>query len=176
MFLATTILALKHKGEVVIAGDGQVTLDKTIVKSKAKKVRTMRDGKVIGGFAGSAADGITLYEKFEKKLDEYHGNLTRAAVELAKEWRTDKVLRKLEALMIVGDMEHLYILSGNGDIIEPDDQIAAIGSGASYALASAKALVMHSNLNAEEIVKISMEIANSICIYTNNNIIIEKIK
>lgn len=176
MFKSTTILALKHKDEVVIAGDGQVTLDKTIVKEKARKVRSMRNGNVIGGFAGSAADGITLYEKFEKKLDEYHGNLTRAAVELAKDWRSDKILRKLEALMVVGDTDHLYIISGNGDVIEPDDQIAAIGSGAPYALASAKALMVHSNLNAEEIVKTSMQIASSICIYTNSNISIEKIK
>jgi len=175
MFLSTTILAVLHKGQVVMAGDGQVTLDKVIMKEKAKKIRTMYKGKILGGFAGSAADGITLYEKFEKKLEEYHGNLTRAAVELAKDWRTDKVLRKLEALMIVADKENVYILSGNGDVIEPDDKIAAIGSGAPYALSSARALVKHSDLTAEEIVKTSMEIAAGICIYTNDNITVEEL-
>lgn len=172
MIYSTTILAVLHKGKLALAGDGQVTFDKTIIKHKTKKIRKMAEGKVLGGFAGGAADGITLYEKFEKKIDEYQ-NLMRAAVELAKDWRSDKILRKLEALMIVGNLEHILIISGNGDVIEPDDNIAAIGSGGPYALAAAKALVKYSDLSAEEIAKSSLEIASDICIYTNKEIISE---
>ena len=175
MFCATTILAIIHNGKLVMGGDGQVTFDKIIMKANARKIRTMYKGKILCGFAGSAADGLTLYEKFEKKLDEYNGNLTRAAVELAKDWRSDKILRKLEAMMVVGDKTNLYIISGNGDVIEPDDKIAGIGSGSAYAIASARALTRHCDLDPSQIVKTSMEIAAGICIYTNNNIIIEQI-
>lgn len=175
MFRSTTIIALRHKGQVSMAGDGQVTFDKTIVKQKTKKIRRMYDGKILGGFAGSAADGLTLYEKFEGKLEEYHGNIVRAAVELAKEWRSDKILRKLEALMVVADQEHLLLLSGNGDVIEPDDSIVAIGSGGPYAIAAARALVKHSDLTAEEIARESLLIASSICIYTNQELVVESL-
>jgi ATP-dependent HslUV protease, peptidase subunit HslV len=178
MFNATTILAVRHNGAVAIGGDGQVTFDKTIMKAKAKKIRKMYEGKILGGFAGSAADGITLYEKFENKLKECSGNLMRAAVELAKDWRSDKVLRKLDALMVIADPEHLLVISGNGDVIEPDDEIAAIGSGAPYALAAARALKKYSQLNelnAEAIVTEALNIAASICIYTNTNITVESL-
>ncbi len=172
---STTIVAVRRDGRVAMAGDGQVTLDKTVVKHKARKVRRMCGGKVVGGFAGSAADGLTLYEKLEGRLDEYHGNLLRAAVEMAKDWRTDRVLRRLEALLVVGNAEHLLVLSGTGDIIEPDDGIAAIGSGGPYALAAARALLRHTALSAEEIVREAIEVAASICIYTNREAIIEVI-
>jgi ATP-dependent HslUV protease subunit HslV len=175
MFHSTTIIALRHKGQVSMAGDGQVTFDKTIVKQKTKKLRRMYEGRILGGFAGSAADGLTLYEKFEGKLEEYHGNIVRAAVELAKEWRSDKILRKLEALMVVADREHLLLLSGNGDVIEPDDSIVAIGSGGPYAIAAARALVAHSDLTAEEIARESLLIASSICIYTNQELVVESL-
>lgn len=171
--ISTTILAVSHKGEVSLGGDGQVTFDKTIMKHRARKIRRMSNGKVIAGFAGSAADGLTLYEKFEAKLDEYHGNIVRAAVELAKDWRQDKVLRKLEALMIVADREHLLLISGTGDVVEPDDNVLAIGSGGSYALAAAKAMVKHSNLSASEIVRQALLIASEIDIYTNQDINVE---
>lgn len=173
MYIGTTILAVKHKGQVSLGGDGQVSLDKTVIKNTAKKIRRMHHGKVISGFAGSAADGLTLYEKFEAKLEEYHGNLLRSAVELAKEWRTDKVLRRLEALMVVADRDHLLMISGNGDVLEPDDDVAAVGSGSPYAQAAAKALVKFSDLSAEEIVKEALKIAASICIYTNEHISVE---
>lgn len=173
MFYSTTVLAVRHNGQTVIGGDGQVTFDRNIIKSRAKKVRRMYNGTVLAGFAGSAADGLTLYEKFEKKLEEYHGNLARAAVELAKEWRTDKILRRLEAMLIVADSTHLFLISGNGDVVEPDDNIASIGSGAPYAQAAAKALVKHSSLSAEDIVRESLKIASSICIYTNEEYFIE---
>ncbi|MDQ7823238.1 MAG: ATP-dependent protease subunit HslV [Candidatus Eremiobacteraeota bacterium] len=173
MVESTTILAVSHKGEVALGGDGQVTFDKTIMKHRARKIRRMLDGKILSGFAGSAADGLTLYEKFEGKLEEYRGNLLRAAVELAKEWRLDKVLRKLEALMIVADREHLLLLSGTGDVIEPDDNAIAIGSGAPYALAAAKAMIKYSELGAAEIVRESLLIASEICIYTNSEITVE---
>lgn len=170
---STTILAVKHKGQVALGGDGQVTLDKTVIKNTAKKIRTMYKGKVISGFAGSAADGLTLYEKFEAKLEEYNGNLVRSAVELAKDWRTDKVLRRLEAMLVIADQEHLLMVSGNGDVLEPDDNIASVGSGSPYAIAAAKALVKYSDLSAGEIVKEALGIAASICIYTNDRISIE---
>ncbi|MCD6309889.1 MAG: ATP-dependent protease subunit HslV [Candidatus Eremiobacteraeota bacterium] len=170
MLHSTTIIGVKHNGQVAMAGDGQVTFDKTIVKHTARKIRRMYQGKVLGGFAGSAADGLTLYEKFESKFDEFSGNLVRAAVELAKDWRSDKILRKLEAMMVLADKEHLLIISGSGDVIEPDDGIAAIGSGAGFAQAAAKALVRHSSLSAQEIVDEALKIAASICIYTNEHI------
>jgi len=170
---STTIIGVIKDGKTALGGDGQVTFDKTTMKHKAKKIRLMADGKVIAGFAGSAADGITLYEKFEAKLQEFGKNLTRAAVELAKEWRGDKYLRKLEALMIVADKSRLLVLSGNGDVIEPDDDIIAIGSGGSYAMSAAKALYKHTDLSAEEIVRESLTIASEICIYTNSNITLE---
>jgi ATP-dependent HslUV protease, peptidase subunit HslV len=170
---STTILAVKHNGEIALGGDGQVTLDKTIVKNSARKIRRMYKDKVLSGFAGSAADGLTLYEKFEAKLEEYNGNLKRSAVELAKDWRTDKILRRLEAMLVVADKNHLLMLSGNGDVMEPDDDIASVGSGSPYAMAAAKALKAHSDLSAKEIVQKSLEIAASICIYTNDSITVE---
>lgn len=172
----TTIVAVKHKGKGAIGGDGQVTFGQnTIMKHNAKKVRRIYNDKVIVGFAGSVADAFTLFEKFEGKLEQYHGNLKRAAVELAKEWRMDKVLRKLEALLIAMDKDYLLIISGSGEVIEPDDDIAAIGSGGAYALAAARALVKASDLEAKEIVQESLKIAASICVYTNDNITVEEI-
>lgn len=170
---STTIIAVRHQGEVAIGGDGQVTLDKTVMKQKARKIRRMYNGKILSGFAGSTSDALTLYEKFEAKLEEYHGNLPRASVELAKEWRTDRVLRRLEALLIVADSSNMFVLSGNGDVIEPDDNVATIGSGGAYALAAARALLKHANLPAREIVRESLEITSSICIYTNRETVIE---
>ena len=171
----TTILCVRHKGKVVMAGDGQVTLEHTIMKHTAKKVRKIYHDKVVSGFAGSTADAFTLFAKFEEKLEQYNGNLLRAAVELAKDWRTDRVLRRLEALLIVADAEHSLIISGNGDVIEPDDGVTSIGSGGPYAQAAAKALVGFSNLDAGAIVEEAMKIAASICIYTNNRIIVEEL-
>jgi len=174
MFHATTIVAVKKGNKLAIGGDGQVTFgDKTVMKQKAKKVRRLFNGKILAGFAGSVADAFTLFDKFEKKLEQYQGNIQRAAVELAKEWRSDRILQKLEALLIVGNHEQLMIISGNGEIIEPDDNIAAIGSGGSYALAAAKALAYHTNMSPEEIVKESLNIAASICVFTNHNITVE---
>ncbi|NLZ53268.1 MAG: ATP-dependent protease subunit HslV [Thermoanaerobacteraceae bacterium] len=176
MFSATTILAMVNEKGAAIAGDGQVTFGQnTIMKHHAKKIRKIYDGKVLAGFAGSVADAITLFEKFEGRLQEYHGNLMKAAVELAKEWRTDKMLRKLEALLITADKEHILIISGNGEVIEPDDGIAAIGSGGSYALAAARALKRYSNLSAEKIVEESLKIASEICVYTNDFITVESL-
>ena len=169
-FHATTILAVRRDGQVALGGDGQVTMGDTVMKGSAQKVRRLRDGKVLAGFAGSVADAFTLFEKFEEKLERYPGNLPRAAVELAKDWRSDRVLRRLEALLAVADARTLYLLSGNGDVIEPDDEIVAIGSGGSYALAAARALKVHSSLSAAEIVRRGLEIAGEICIYTNQNI------
>jgi ATP-dependent HslUV protease, peptidase subunit HslV len=169
-FHATTILAVRHDGRVALGGDGQVTTGDTVAKSNATKVRKIRDGKVLAGFAGSVADAFTLFEKFEEKLERYPGNLSRAAVELAKDWRSDRYLRRLEALLAVADREHLYMLSGNGDVIEPDDDIVAIGSGGAYALAAARALKHHASLSAPDMVRAALEIAGDICIYTNRNI------
>lgn len=169
---STTILAVRRDGMLAIAGDGQVTLDKTIVKHSARKVRKIAGGKVLAGFAGSAADGITLLEKFEKKYNEYK-DVTRAAVELAKDWRQDRALRRLEALLIVGTPEHLFVLSGTGDVIEPDEGIAAIGSGGPYAQAAAAALVRNSSLPADQVARKGLEIAGEICIYTNSDITLE---
>jgi ATP-dependent HslUV protease, peptidase subunit HslV len=170
LFHATTILAVRRDGRVALGGDGQVTMGDVVAKSSATKVRKLRDGKVLAGFAGSVADAFTLFEKFEEKLERYPGNLSRAAVELAKEWRQDRFLRRLEALLAVADRETLLLLSGNGDVIAPDDDIVAIGSGGSYALAAARALKEHSSLPAAEIVRRGLHIAGEICIYTNTNI------
>jgi len=172
---ATTILSVRRNGKTTIGGDGQVTVGSTVMKSNARKVRKMYNDKVLAGFAGATADAFTLFEKFEAKLEQYHGNLTRAAVELAKDWRTDKVLRRLEALMIVADVERSFILSGNGDVIEPEDGIAAIGSGGPYALAAARALVEHTDLGSRKIVESAMLIAGDICIYTNKEIAVEEL-
>ena len=174
MMNGTTIVAVKKGEKVAIAGDGQVTMgDKTIMKSTAKKVRKIYDGNVVIGFAGSVADAITLADMLEDKLKQYGGNLKRSAVELAKEWRSDKILRKLEAMLIAGDKDNLLIISGNGEVIEPDENIAAIGSGGNYALAAGKAMLKHSNLDIESVVKEALIIASSICVYTNDNISIE---
>lgn len=176
MFHATTIVAVKKGEHVSIAGDGQVTFGQaTVMKHKARKVRRLFHGKVIAGFAGSVADAFTLFDKFEQKLEEYHGNLQRAAVELAKEWRTDKMLRNLEALLIVADTQNLLIVSGSGEVIEPDDGIAAIGSGGNYALAAARALVKHTDMLTPEIVREAMLVAASICVYTNEQINVEEL-
>jgi len=175
MFMATTIIAVRKDNQIAIAGDGQVTFGNTVMKHGAKKVRRIYKGKVLAGFAGAAADAFTLFEKFEAKLEEFRGNLSKAAVELAKEWRMDKMLRKLEALLIVADQENLLVISGTGDIIEPDEPIVGIGSGGPYALAAAKALLGYSQLSAREIAEKSLEVAASICIYTNNNIVVEEL-
>ncbi len=171
----TTILGVKYKNNVAVGGDGQVTLGNTVVKATAQKIRRLYDGKVIAGFAGATADAFTLFEKFEGKLKECKGNLKRAAVELAKEWRSDKILRRLEAMIIVADKNTLLLISGNGDVLEPDDNIIAIGSGGNYALAAAKAFVENEKLSASQIVERSLKIASDICIYTNNNIMIEEL-
>ena len=170
---ATTIVAVMHNGKVAMAGDGQVTIENQIMKAGAKKVRRMHDGKVLAGISGSVADAYTLSDKFEAKLEESHGNILRAVREFAKEWRTDRILRRLEALMIVADAEHVLVLSGSGEVIEPDDGIAAIGSGGGYALAAARALMRHSNLTAQQIVEEALRTAASICVYTNENITVE---
>lgn len=170
----TTIIALRHKGKVTVAGDGQVTLDTTIMKHGARKVRRLYNDKVIVGFAGATADAFTLFDRFDQKLEQYNGNLLRAAVELTKDWRTDRVLRHLEALMIAVSEKHFLIISGNGDVIESDDNVMAIGSGGPYALAAARALVRYSDLSATEIAREAMKIASGICIYTNDNVTIEE--
>jgi ATP-dependent HslUV protease subunit HslV len=167
---STTILGVRRNGQVALGGDGQVTVGDTVMKSNAMKVRALRGGKLLAGFAGAAADAFTLFEKFEEKLERHPGNLSRAAVELAKDWRSDRVLRRLEALLAVTDAEHGFIISGTGDLIEPDDGILAIGSGGSYALAAARALVANTDLSAREIVERSLRIAGEICVYTNTNI------
>jgi ATP-dependent HslUV protease subunit HslV len=170
VFHATTILAVRRDGQVAIGGDGQVSVGDTVMKASAVKVRPMKGGQVLAGFAGAAADAFTLFEKFEEKLERYPNNLPKAAVELAKEWRSDRVLRRLEALLAVSDRHHSFLLSGTGDIIEPDDGILAIGSGGSFALSAARALVAHTSLTPAEVVRKSLEIAGDICIYTNKNI------
>ena len=167
---ATTILAVRRDGKLAVGGDGQVSVGDTIMKAKAVKVRALKGGKVLAGFAGSAADAITLFEKFEEKLERFPGNLPRAAVELAKDWRSDRVLRRLEALLIVADVNNGFMISGNGEIIEPDDDILAIGSGGAYAQAAARALMRETTLGPRDIVEKAMRIAGEICIYTNTNI------
>ena len=172
---ATTILCVKKDNSVVLAGDGQVSFGQTVLKATANKLRRLANGQIIAGFAGSTADAFTLFERLEAKLEKHPGQLTRAAVELAKDWRTDKYLRRLEAMMIVANRETILIISGVGDVIEPEDGIAAIGSGGNYALAAARALIDQKNLDAEKIVKKAMNIAADICVYTNHNIRIEKL-
>ena len=175
-FHATTICAVRKNGKTAIAGDGQVTFgEHTIMKANARKVRTLYHGKVVAGFAGSVADAFTLFEKFESKLESYNGNLQRAAVELAKDWRTDRVLRKLEALLLVADKQQLLMLSGNGEVIEPDGDVAAIGSGGFYALAAARAMVAHTDMEAKDIAHEALSIAADICVYTNHNIKVEEL-
>ena len=175
-FHATTIVAVRQKGKTAIAGDGQVTFGQSaIMKSTARKVRRLYHGKVVAGFAGSVADAFTLFEKFEAKLEEFNGNLMRASVELAKEWRTDRVLRKLEALLLVADNETLLMISGGGEVIEPDGDVAAIGSGGFYALAAARALVKHTDLEAAEIAKEALTLAADICVFTNHHIKVEEL-
>lgn len=168
----TTILAVRKQGRVAIGGDGQVSIGETVVKSTATKVRALKGGKVLAGFAGSVADAITLYEKFEEKLERYPGNLPRASVELAKDWRSDRVLRRLEALLVVADQDHTFLLSGGGELIEPDDGILAVGSGGNYALAAARALLPDERLAARDVVQRALEIAADICVYTNRHLTI----
>jgi ATP-dependent HslUV protease, peptidase subunit HslV len=176
VFHGTTILAVRHSGSVVVAGDGQVSLGQTIMKAHSKKVRRMHDGRIIAGFAGSTADAMTLFEKFEGKLKEYGGNLTRAAVELAKDWRTDRILRRLEAMLVVADKERSFLISGTGDVIEPDEGVLAVGSGGMYALAAARALILHSQgLTARQIAEAAMGIAADIDIYTNRQLTVEEL-
>lgn len=172
---STTILSVRRAGSVVVAGDGQVTLGNTIVKGGARKVRRFAEGRAVGGFAGSAADGIALFERLDDKLREQRSPLRRAAVDLAKEWRTDRALRRLEAMLVVADAESTFILSGSGDVIEPDDGVCAIGSGSGYALAAARALVRHTELSARAIAETAMALAAEICIYTNANLTIEEL-
>ncbi|GKT07293.1 ATP-dependent protease subunit HslV [Desulforhabdus sp. TSK] len=171
----TTILAIRRNGQVVIAGDGQVTLGDTVMKHRARKVRKMYNDKILTGFAGATADAFTLFEKLEGKLEQYNGNLKRAAVELAKDWRMDRALRRLEALLIAADLNDCFILSGTGDVIEPDDGLAAVGSGAPYALAAARALTLHTTLPVRQIAEEAMKIAASICIYTNTEFTLEEL-
>jgi len=171
----TTILAIRRENKVCIGGDGQVTFGTTVLKHKAKKLRRLYQNKVLAGFAGATADAFTLFEKFEKKLEQYNGNIARAAVELAKDWRSDKVLRRLEALLIVANQEHLFIISGTGDVIEPDDDVTAIGSGGPYALAAARALLRHTAMSTRDIVEESLRITADICIYTNSDIVVDEL-
>lgn len=175
MMRGTTIVAVRKNGKVAVAGDGQVTTGNTVMKHTAKKVRRLYKESVLAGFAGATADAFTLFERFEKKLEQYNGNLTRSAVELAKDWRTDKVLRRLEALMIVANGTVTLIISGNGDVIEPDDGIAAIGSGGGYALAAARAMTRYSDLDASRIAEESLKTAADICVYTNSNVTLEEL-
>lgn len=172
---STTILCVRKNGKVAIGGDGQVSMGNTVVKNMAKKIRRLYDGKILSGFAGSAADAFTLFELFEKKVQEFGGSLSISAVELAREWRTDRTLRRLEALLIVADKEESFLISGTGDVISPDEGVIAIGSGGNYALAAARALYDHTNLSPREIVESSMKIAADICIYTNDHITLEEI-
>ena len=175
-FRHTTILCVRHNGQVVLAGDGQVTAGQTIMKRSAKKVRRLHQDRVLAGFAGSTADGLTLFDKFEAKLQEYSGVLRRAAVELAKDWRTDRILRRLEAMLVVADKESSLLISGVGDVIEPDDGILAIGSGGNYALSAARALVRHNpSMSAREIVEGAMKIASEVCVYTNDQFVFEQL-
>lgn len=173
---ATTIIAVLHNGQIAIGGDGQATMGNTIAKSNVRKIRKLQDGKILAGFAGSTADAFTLIERFEEKLNTYNGNMKRAAIELAKDWRMDRFLRRLEAMLITANKDEILVLSGTGDVLEPDNQVAAIGSGSMYAQSAALALRKHaSHLTAEEIVRESLNIAADICIYTNHNLVIEKL-
>lgn len=172
---ATTVLGVRHQGKVVLASDGQVTLGQTVVKHQARKVRRLYHDRVLAGFAGTAADGFALFSRFESKLEEHRGNLERAAVELARDWRTDRALRRLEAMMLVADNRVMYLLSGTGDLIEPDDGVMGIGSGGPFAMAAARGLVRHSTLDTRAIVERAMAIAAEICIYTNTNVVLEEL-
>lgn len=172
---STTVICIRKDGKVALAGDGQVTFGETIVKQSAKKIRRLYNGQILAGFAGSTADAFALFSRFESKLEEFRGNLPRAAVELAKDWRTDRALRHLQALLVVADREKTFLLSGNGDLIEPDDGIAAIGSGGPFALAAARALLKHTRLSAREIAEEAMTIAGNVCIYTNLSIVVEEL-
>jgi ATP-dependent HslUV protease subunit HslV len=172
---STTVLLVRRDGRVALAGDGQVTMGETVMKSSAKKVRRLYNDKILAGFAGATGDAFSLLTRFEGKLEQYHGNLKRAAIELSKEWRTDKILRHLEALLIVADETSSFLLSGNGDVIEPDDGVLAIGSGGSYALAAARALIKHTELPAADVAREALTIAGDICIYSNQNIIVEEL-
>jgi ATP-dependent HslUV protease subunit HslV len=175
MMNATTIICVRHKDQVAIAGDGQVTIGQTVLKKKANKIRTLYKGKVLAGFSGATSDAFALFSRFEAKIEEYHGNLSRAAIELAKDWRMDKALRRLEALLIVADKDFSFLLSGTGDVVEPDDGILAIGSGGAYALAAARALIRHTGLSAKEVALEAMKISAEICVYTNDHIILEEL-
>jgi ATP-dependent HslUV protease subunit HslV len=175
MFHSTTILAVRHRGKAVVAGDGQVTFGQTVVKQRARKIRRLYNDRILAGFAGSAADSFALFARFEAKLEQYRGNLERSAVELAKEWRTDRLLRRLEAMLVVLDERSTFLLSGTGDLIEPDDGIVAIGSGGPYALAAARALAHNTDLGAREIAGKAMAIAGDICIYTNTEFVFEEL-
>ena len=172
---ATTILAVRHQDRTVLAGDGQVTLGNTVLKHGARKIRRLYNESILAGFAGSAADSFALFQRFESKLEQYRGNLERAAVELARDWRTDRILRRLEAMLIVADKTHTFLLSGTGDLIEPDDGIVAVGSGGPFAMSAARALARHSQLDARQIAEEAMKIAAEICIYTNSNLTIEEL-
>lgn len=172
---STTVLSVRRGGSVVLAADGQVTLGESVIKHHAKKVRRLYNGKILAGFAGATADAFSLFSRFEAKLEQYHGNLSRAAVELAKEWRTDRALRHLQALLVVSDLAVTFMLSGNGDVIEPDDGLCAIGSGGPYALAAARAMLAHTELNARQVAEESLRIAADICIYTNRDLTIEEL-
>jgi ATP-dependent HslUV protease subunit HslV len=176
MFYRTTILSVRHNGSVALGGDGQITLQDTVVKHNASKIRRIYKGKVLLGFSGAVADAMSLYERLEGKLEKYNGNLVNAAVDLAKDWRSDRVLRRLDAMLVVADAENSYLISGTGDVISANDGIVAVGSGGNYALAAARALVKHSSLNASEIVKESLRIASEICIYTNDQIVVEELR
>jgi len=173
---STTVLLVRREGRVAMAGDGQVTVGETVMKASAKKVRRLYNDKILAGFAGATGDAFSLLTRFEGKLEQYHGNLERAAIELSKEWRTDKVLRHLEALLVVADEKSSFLLSGNGDVISPDDGVLAIGSGGSYALAAARALITHTQLSARDIATEAMRIAGEICIYSNTNIVVEELE
>jgi ATP-dependent HslUV protease subunit HslV len=175
MYKATTIICVRHKGKVVMAGDGQVTMQDTVLKHKANKIRALYKGNVIAGFAGATSDAFALFSHFESKLEEYRGNLPRAAIELAKEWRMDRMLRRLEALLIVADKDVSFLISGTGDVVEPDDGIIAIGSGGAYSLAAARALVKNTNLSAKDIARKAMKIAAGICVFTNDKITIREL-
>jgi ATP-dependent HslUV protease subunit HslV len=174
-FRSTTILAVRHKGRVALGGDGQVTLGNVVMKSDARKVRRLHNGQVLSGFAGAAADAFALLERFEAKLRDHQGSVPRAATELAKDWRMDRMLRRLEAMLVIADRDHLLMLSGTGDVVQPTEGVAAIGSGGAYALAAARALLAHSDLGAAEIVRAGLEIAGDLCIYTNRNIEVEEL-
>jgi ATP-dependent HslUV protease subunit HslV len=172
---ATTIICVRHKGQVAIAGDGQVSLGETVLKEKASKIRTLYNGQVLAGFAGATSDAFALFSRFEAKLEEYRGNLSRAAIELAKEWRLDRALRRLEALLIVADKDNSFLISGTGDVIEPDDGIIAIGSGGSYAVAAARALLRFTEFPSKKIAKEALKISSEICIYTNDQITVKEL-